>query len=89
MVALAYLVSTKSQGKRYFYLAQYTGKRPYTKKKYIHIYNFGNENRAFERMSLWLMDNNFIPKELIELGIQISDIENWRERVKQTTNVYS
>lgn len=40
-------------------------------------------------MSLWLMDNNFIPKEIIELGIQISDIENWRERVKQTTNVYS
>lgn len=89
MVILAYLTSTKSQGKRYFYLAQYTGKRPYTKNKHIHIYNFGNENIALERMTLWLMDNKFIPKELIELGIQISDIENWLERVKNTIDFYS
>ncbi|MGG1152283.1 hypothetical protein [Bacillus wiedmannii] len=86
---MAYLISTKSQGKRYFYLAQYTGKRPYTKKKYIHIYNFGNENRAFERMSLWLMDNNFIPNELIKIGISIDDIENWRKKVENTIKRYS
>lgn len=85
---MAYLINTKAQGKKYFYVAQYVGEQDFTEKKYKHIYAIGNETLAFERLSLWLLDNSFIPKELIEVGIQISDIEDWKERVKNTINVH-
>lgn len=85
---MAFLTSIKAKGRRYFYLAQYTGGKSYSKKRYKHIYSFGNEKIAFERFSLWSLDSSFIPKELLEVGIQISHIEDWKERVKNTTDVH-
>ncbi|EOO91744.1 hypothetical protein IGQ_06017, partial [Bacillus cereus IS195] len=38
---------------------------------------------------LWILDNNFIPKELIEIGISIDDIKNWKERVENIIKRYS
>ncbi|MDA2113710.1 hypothetical protein PDN13_32435, partial [Bacillus cereus] len=52
-----------------------------TKSQYERFYSFGNENVALERLSLWMLDNSFIPKELIELGISKKDLIKWKERV--------
>ncbi|ETE88990.1 TPA: hypothetical protein QCV86_005368 [Bacillus thuringiensis] len=71
----------KSQGKRYFYLTRYIGKQTNTKSQYERFYSFGNENVALERLSLWMLDNSFIPKELVELGISRKDLIKWKERV--------
>ena len=45
------------------------------------FYSFGNQNVALERLSLWLLDKNFIPKELIDLGISDEDVSRWRSKV--------
>lgn len=78
---MAYLNSTKAAGNRYFYLSRYTGKKEHTCKKYENIYSFGNQNVALERLSLWLLDQNFMPKELVDLGISHEDISRWRSKV--------
>ncbi|HDR8066622.1 TPA: hypothetical protein QCY66_005669 [Bacillus cereus] len=78
---MAYLTSKTAGGKRYFYLAQYTGKEKYTACKYKYLYSFGNERIALERLSLWALDRTFIPEELKELGISLEDVKKFRERV--------
>ncbi|KAB2397741.1 MULTISPECIES: hypothetical protein [Bacillus cereus group] len=80
---MAYLISKKSSGKRYFYIAQYTGKQPYSSTKYKNIYPIGNQKIALERLTLWILDNSFIPNELIEIGTSLDDIKNWKERVEK------
>lgn len=80
-----FLTSTTAAGKRYFYLAQYVGGRSYSKKRYKHIYNFGNEKVAFERFSLWSLDNSFIPPELILLGVTKECVKKWKNKVVELT----
>ncbi|WP_436867069.1 hypothetical protein [Bacillus fungorum] len=82
---MAYLISRTAGGKRYFYLAQYTSKEKYTTCKYQLLYHFGNTQIAFERLTLWILDNSFIPKELLELGTTIDDIEDWKEKIEKHT----
>ncbi|MFJ6291604.1 hypothetical protein ACIQHT_32740, partial [Bacillus thuringiensis] len=53
------------------------------------IYSIGNERITLERLTLWILDNSFIPSELIKIGISIDDIENWREKVENTIKRYS
>ncbi|MEM5678856.1 hypothetical protein AAHB46_00645 [Bacillus paranthracis] len=77
---MAYLNSTKAAGNRYFYLSVYTGRKKHTCKKYKNVYSFGNQNIALERLSLWLLDKKFIPKELIDLGISREDVSKWRKK---------
>lgn len=76
-----YLTSTKANGRRYFYLAKYTGKKEHTVKKYENVYKFGNEKIALDRFSLWILDNSFIPDELLSLGVSIEDVKKWKDRV--------
>ncbi|MED2555877.1 hypothetical protein P4218_08140 [Bacillus thuringiensis] len=78
---MAFLTNYKANGKRYFYVEKYVGKKPYTCKQSERIYSIGNE-----RITL---DNSFIPNELIKIGISINDIENWREKVENTIKRYS
>jgi len=78
---VAYLNSTKAAGNRYFYLSRYIGKKEHTCKKYENFYSFGNQNVALERLSLWLLDKDFMPKELVDLGISHEDISRWRSKV--------
>ncbi len=59
-------------------------KKPYTCKQSERIYSIGNERITLERLTLWILDNSFIPSELIKIGISIDDIENWREKVENT-----
>jgi hypothetical protein len=80
---LAYLTSKTAGGKRYFYLAQYTGKEEYTTCRYKYLYSFGNERVALERLSLWALDRTFIPEELKELGISLEDVKKYKEKVVQ------
>lgn len=88
VITLAYLTSKKVNGKRYFYVAKYTGKQLYYSStyKYRYIFSFGNQQVAFERLTLWLLDNRFIPEELIEMGISIDELKHWHERIEQTIN---
>jgi hypothetical protein len=86
---LAYLTNAKSQGKRYFYIAKYIGKQDFTTKKSKHMYSLGNARIALERLTLWILDNSFIPEEVIELGISIDDIEKWREKVENIIKRYA
>lgn len=76
-----YLTSTTANGRRYFYLARYTGKKAHTVKKYENFYKFGNEQVTLDRFSLWILDNDLIPKELLILGISIEDVKKWKEKV--------
>ncbi|MEC0304803.1 hypothetical protein, partial [Terribacillus saccharophilus] len=62
---------------------------PYTCKQSERIYSIGNERITLERLTLWILDNSFIPNELIKIGISIDDIENWREKVENTIKRYS
>lgn len=32
---------------------------------------------------MWLLDNNRIPKELIEIGVSINDVKYWYEKVEK------
>uniref|UniRef100_UPI001F58F4DA hypothetical protein n=1 Tax=Bacillus cereus group sp. BfR-BA-01319 TaxID=2920296 RepID=UPI001F58F4DA len=48
------------------------------------LYRFGNAQIALERLSLWILDNSFTPKEVIELGITIDEIEKWRGKLENT-----
>lgn len=78
---VAFLTSVKAGKRRYYYLGKYTGKTQTNQKGYEHCYNFGNENVALERLSLWMLDNSFIPKELIDLGISKEDVIKWKNKV--------
>ena len=49
--------------------------KPYTCKQSERIYSIGNERITLERLTLWILDNSFIPSELIKIGISIDDIE--------------
>ncbi|KAA0790184.1 hypothetical protein [Bacillus sp. BB56-3] len=86
---MAFLTNYKANGKRYFYVEKYVGKKPYTCKQSQRIYSIGNERITLERLTLWILDNSFIPNELIKIGISIDDIENWREKVENTIKRYS
>ncbi|HDR8043308.1 TPA: hypothetical protein QCZ17_005707 [Bacillus cereus] len=86
---MAHLTNIKAQGRRYFYVTKYVGKQEFTTKTCKHIYSLGNARIALERLTLWILDNNFIPKELIEIGISIDDIKNWKERVENIIKRYS
>ncbi|MGM2776452.1 hypothetical protein [Bacillus cereus group sp. Bce015] len=53
------------------------------------MYSLGNARIALERLTLWILDNSFIPEEVIELGISIDDIEKWREKVENIIKRYA
>ena len=36
---------------------------------------------------MWLLDNNRIPKELIEIGVSINDVKYWYEKVENITEL--
>lgn len=86
---MAFLTNFKAKGKRYFYIEKYVGGKPIDCRQSERVYSIGNERIALERLSLWILDNSFIPNEVIKLGISIDDIENWREKVENTIKKYS
>ncbi|MCU5197926.1 hypothetical protein OCE52_24325 [Bacillus mobilis] len=86
---MAFLTSVKASGRRYYYLGKYTGKTLNNQKGYEHFYNFGNEKVALERLSLWMLDNSFIPVELIELGISKDDVIKWKNKVLEAIQTAS
>ncbi|PFJ18283.1 hypothetical protein COD67_12985 [Bacillus cereus] len=85
---MAFLTNFKAKGRRYFYIEKYVGGKPLDCRQSERVYSIGNERIALERLSLWILDNSFIPKEVIDLGISIDDIENWREKVENTIKRY-
>ncbi|MED2717182.1 hypothetical protein P4159_29625 [Bacillus thuringiensis] len=88
---MAYIISKKVKGNIYFYVAQYVGTQPYYSKQYKYkcIYAIGNQKIALERIAMWLLDNNRIPKELLEIGVSINDVKYWYEKVEKTLQNYS
>ncbi|MDA2526367.1 hypothetical protein [Bacillus cereus group sp. BfR-BA-01319] len=80
---MAYLTSRTAGGKRYFYLSEHISKTEFATCREKILYRFGNAQIALERLSLWILDNSFTPKELIELGITIDDIKNWKEKIEK------
>ncbi len=88
---MAYVISKKVKGNIYFYVAQYVGTQPYYSKQYKYkcIYAIGNQKIALERIAMWLLDNNRIPKELLEIGVSINDVKYWYEKVEKTLQNYS
>ncbi|KAB2397742.1 MULTISPECIES: hypothetical protein [Bacillus cereus group] len=86
---MAFLTNFKAKGRRYFYIEKYVGGKPIDCRQSERVYSIGNERIALERLSLWILDNSFIPNEVIKLGISIDDIENWREKVENTIKKYS
>lgn len=80
-VFMAYLVTKKVAGKKYFYLARYVGKQQYRSCKYEYLYTFGNEKIALERFTLWLIDKKFMPVELLEMGVSFEDIKKWKSKI--------
>jgi DNA relaxase NicK len=76
---VAFLTSVKA-GKKILLFRKYTGKTQTNQKGYEHCYNFGNENVALERLSLWMLDNSFIQK-LIDLGISKEDVIKEKNKV--------
>ncbi|MDA2526366.1 hypothetical protein [Bacillus cereus group sp. BfR-BA-01319] len=81
---MALLTNYKAHGKRYFYIEKYVRGRPIDCRQYERVYSIGNERIAFERLNLWVIDNRFIPEEVIELGITIDEIEKWRGKLENT-----
>ncbi len=81
----------KVKGNIYFYVAQYIGTQKYysKKSKYRYIYSIGNQKIALERIAMWILDNNRIPKELIEIGVSINDVKYWYEKAQKTLQNYS
>ncbi|WP_278000402.1 hypothetical protein, partial [Bacillus cereus] len=79
---LAYVISKKVKGNIYYYVAQYVGTQPYYSKqnKYKCIYAIGNQKIDLERIAIRLLDNNRIPKELIEIGESIKDVKYWYQK---------
>lgn len=86
---MAFLTNFKAKNRRYFYIEKYVGGKPLDCRQSERVYSIGNERIALERLSLWILDNSFIPKEVIDLGISIDDIEKWREKVENTIKRYS
>ncbi|PEC10162.1 hypothetical protein COC65_13155 [Bacillus thuringiensis] len=88
---MAYLTMKKVKGNIYFYVAQYIGTQKYysKKSKYKYIYSIGNQKIALERIAMWILDNNRIPKELIEIGVSINDVKYWYEKAQKTLQNYS
>lgn len=86
---MAFLTNNKAQGKRYFYIEKYIGGKPIDCRQSERVYSIGNQRIAFERLSLWILDNSYIPNEVIELGVSIDDIKKWREKVKNIIKKYS
>ncbi|MEC3596994.1 hypothetical protein P4159_29620 [Bacillus thuringiensis] len=85
---MAFLTNNKAQGKRYFYIEKYVGGKPIDCRQSERVYSIGNQRIAFERLNLWVIDNRFIPKEVIDLGITMNDIETWREKVENIIERY-
>ncbi|HDR6822698.1 TPA: hypothetical protein QCV77_006348 [Bacillus thuringiensis] len=86
---MAFLTNCKAQGRRYFYIEKYVGGKPIDCRQSERVYSIGNERIAFERLNLWVLNNSFIPEEVIELGISIDDIEKWKEKVENTIKRYA
>ncbi|WP_436867067.1 hypothetical protein [Bacillus fungorum] len=86
---MALLTNYKAQGKRYFYIEKYVGGKPIDCRQYERVYSIGNERITFERLNLWVIDNRFIPEEVIELGITIDEIEKWRRKIENTIKRYA
>ncbi|HFK1786755.1 TPA: hypothetical protein ACGXP4_006057 [Bacillus cereus] len=86
---MAFLTNNKAQGRRYFYIEKYIGGKPIDCRQSERVYSIGNQRIAFERLSLWILDNSYIPNEVIELGVSIDDIKKWREKVKNIIKKHS
>lgn len=75
---MGYLSQVKSKGRRYIYLSEYVGGRKYTNSTDMHVYGFGEKNKALEKMKVWEKEYPYkFPRELLERGYGRHDLKQW------------
>ncbi|MBW7651333.1 hypothetical protein [Anoxybacillus sp. ST4] len=74
---MAYLSQVKSNGRQYIYLCIYVGSQEYSTRKERRVYSFGEARRALIRMKRWKRKFSEFPRELLDLGCGMKELEEW------------
>ena len=78
---LMFLQSKKSKGICYIYLYEYSNKENYCIKKHM-VHSFGRVDKALKNMVHWRNNFNEFPGELISLGCDLKDLNDWIRTLK-------
>lgn len=76
-----FLSRVKAKGKYYYYIYIYDNQSESMKKI---IYRLGEHSKAVELVKRWTSKNN-IPIELLNMGLQIQQVENWKKKIEEVS----
>ncbi|KIQ93618.1 hypothetical protein LH47_02299 [Anoxybacillus thermarum] len=79
---MAYLSQVKSNGKQYIYLCMYVGTQQYSTRKERRVYSFGESKKALIRMKRWKRKFSEFPRELLDLGCGMKELEEWIQTIE-------
>lgn len=74
-----FISRVKSKGQFYYYAYVYD-RSSYSRLKTV--YSFGKKEKALVQLSVWREQNKKIPSELINLGLKIEKIDQWRKKIE-------
>lgn len=75
-----FISRVKSKGNYYFYAYVYDSQN-YNGLKTVH--SFGRKDKALSQLSQWKNKSN-IPSGLIDLGLKIESLDEWRRKIEDT-----
>lgn len=80
MAKIGFIVRVRAKGKDYFYLRKsIRDKNDLIRKE--KIFSFGNREKAIRRLQDWQSDIDHMPKELINLGYDLDDVQVWLNEI--------
>ncbi|MBG9585551.1 hypothetical protein [Cytobacillus firmus] len=80
MNKIGFIVRVKAKGKEYFYLRKSIREKNDLIRK-EKIYSFGHREKAIRRLQEWQNDIDQMPKELINLGYDLDDVQIWLNEI--------
>jgi hypothetical protein len=75
-VKILFLSTVKTKGNYYVYLRSYAVNQQYVKKVKTN-FKFGRKEIAIKKLHHWKENFGDFPKELIDLGCNVFDLEDW------------
>lgn len=80
MNKIGFIVRVRARGKDYFYLRKsIRDKNDLIRKE--NIFSFGHREKAIKRLKDWQSGEDQMPKELINLGYDLEDVQVWLNEI--------
>lgn len=80
MAKIGFIVRVRAKGKEYFYLRKSIREKNDLIRK-EKIYSFGHREKAIRKLQEWQSDIDQMPKELINLGYDLDDVQVWLNEI--------